>query len=189
IGDYLASIAGGGVSADHPEVQAAQSRVIERINKLLSIKGKRSVDSFWREFGRLMWDKCGMSRTEAGLKEALQKIPAIREEFWKNAAITGSGAEVNETLEKAGRVADLMELGELMCRDALERNESCGGHFREEYQTPDGEALRNDADYCYSAVWGYSGKPEASTSGPLSHTLYKEKLEFENIKLQQRSYK
>jgi succinate dehydrogenase / fumarate reductase flavoprotein subunit len=189
IGDYLASISSGGVSADHPEVKAAQARVSERTTKLLSIKGKRSVDSYWREFGRLMWDKCGMNRTEAGLKEALQKIPAIREEFWQNAAVTGSGAEINETLEKAGRVADLMELGELMCRDALDRNESCGGHFREEYQTPDGEALRNDAEYCYSAVWEYNGGPDAVTSGSLKHTLHKEKLEFENIKLQQRSYK
>jgi succinate dehydrogenase / fumarate reductase flavoprotein subunit len=189
IGDYLASQPTASTAVDHPEVKAAEGRVNERINKLLSIKGKRSVDSLWREFGRVMWDKCGMSRTEAGLKEALQKIPAIREEFWSNAAITGAGSDLNETLEKAGRVADLMELGELMCRDALERNESCGGHFREEYQTADGEALRNDEQYCYAAVWEYKGTPTDVTKGAMTHQLHRENLEFENIKLQQRSYK
>lgn len=180
IGGYLADQKPGGVDATHVEAKAAGERVSQRVNKLLGLKGKRTVDSFHREAGRLIWDKCGMSRTEAGLKEALRRIPEIRAEFWENAIVTGTGEEFNQQLENAGRVADFLEFGELMCLDALERNESCGGHFREEYQTPDGEALRNDEKYCYSAVWEYSSNGEI---------LNKEPLSFENVKLATRSYK
>ena len=186
IGDFLAHNKAGELDSSHTEIKGAESRVKERINKLLTIKGKRSVDSIWREFGRLMWDKCGMARTRDGLNDALKKIPALREEFWHNAAVTGSGEDLNEVLEKAGRVADLLELGELLCLDALDRNESCGGHFREEYQTPEGEALRNDTDYCYVSAWEFKG---GDSSTAMRHELNKESLQFENIKLQQRSYK
>ena len=126
-------------------------------NRLLEIHGKRTVTSFHRELGKLMWDDCGMARTEAGLKKALKRIPELREEFWKNVNVLGSGEELNQSLENAGRVADFLEFGELMCLDALQRNESCGGHFREEFQTPDGEALRDDDKYSYVAAWEYAG--------------------------------
>ena len=148
----------------------------------MSIKGKRTVTSFHRELGLLMWDKCGMARNEAGLKEALQKIPALREEFWKNVNVPGSSGSLNQSLELAGRVADFLEFGELMCRDALARSESCGGHFREESQTDDGEALRDDANFAYVAAWEHKGEnapPE----------LHKEPLEFTKVHLAQRSYK
>ena len=151
-------------------------------SKLLGIKGKRTVDSFHRELGKLMWENCGMARNEAGLKDALQKIPALREEFWKNVTIPGVGAEMNQELEKAGRVADFLELAELFATDALERKESCGGHFREESHTPDGEALRDDDGYCYAAAWEYKGPKERQV-------LHKESLAFEHVHLTQRSYK
>jgi succinate dehydrogenase / fumarate reductase flavoprotein subunit len=163
-------------------VKAAEAEVQARVSTLLSIKGKRTVLSFHRELGHLMWDYCGMARNKKGLETALQKIPALREEFWKNVIVPGSGAELNQSLEAAGRVADFLELGELICRDALEREESCGGHFREEHQTPDGEALRDDSRFCHVAAWEYAGEGKT----PIRNV---EPLEFENVHLQQRSYK
>ena len=154
----------------------------ERTKKLLSIRGKRTVDSIHKQLGLTMWEKCGMGRNRAGLEEAIAKIPEIREEFWKNVFVPGSGEDLNVSLEKAGRLADFLELGELMCRDALVREESCGGHFREEYQTPDGEALRNDEKFCHVAAWEWKG--EGAT--PERHT---EQLEFEFVHLATRSYK
>jgi succinate dehydrogenase / fumarate reductase, flavoprotein subunit len=158
------------------------AEVEERIKRLLSIKGKRTPDSFHRELGTLVWDQCGMGRTKAGLELALQKIPALREEFWQNLAVPGSGEELNQSLEKAGRVADFLEFGELMCRDALHRNESAGGHFREEFQTDEGEAKRNDDEFSYVAAWEYTG----DVSNP---KLNKEPLTFEYVHPSQRSYK
>ena len=153
-----------------------------RVQRLLSINGKRSVASFHRELGHIMWEKCGMARNAAGLQEALREIPALREEFWKNVTVPGGNTPLNQTLEHALRVADFMELGELMVRDALHREESCGGHFREEYQTEDGEALRDDDNFAYVAAWEYTG----DDSEP---RLHKEPLQFEYVHLAQRSYK
>ncbi len=182
IGNYLASTKLEPVTTDAPEVKAAVADVRSRTEKLLGIKGKRTVASFHRELGRIMWEYCGMARDEAGLKKALELIPALRAEFWRDVMVPGSGADLNQTLEHAGRVADFLELGELMCRDALHREESCGGHFRTEYQTSDGEALRNDEEFAYVAAWAFAG--EGNTP-----VLNKEPLVFENIKLSQRSYK
>jgi succinate dehydrogenase / fumarate reductase, flavoprotein subunit len=182
IGDYLASVKLEPVSPDAPEVKAAVADVAHRTSKLLGVKGKRTVASFHRELGKIMWEYCGMARDAAGLQKAIELIPSLREEFWKDVTIPGSGADLNQTLEHAGRVADFLELGELMCRDALHREESCGGHFRTEYQTPDGEALRNDEKFAYVAAWEYAGEGKT----PI---LNKEPLIFENIKLSQRSYK
>jgi succinate dehydrogenase / fumarate reductase flavoprotein subunit len=152
------------------------------VSKLLSIKGRRTVDSFHRELGKIMWEYCGMARNEAGLKTALEKIPALREEFCADVNVVGANEELNQSLEKAGRVSDFLELGELMCLDALERRESCGGHFREEYQTPEGEALRDDANFAHVAAWEYNGPGER----PRRH---QEPLSFEYVHLTQRSYK
>jgi succinate dehydrogenase / fumarate reductase, flavoprotein subunit len=182
VSNFLASQPAGGVDENHAAVRQTVSEVEERINRLLSIRGRRTPDSFHRELGSLVWDQCGMARTEAGLQLALQKIPALREEFWSNLAVPGSGFELNQSLEKAGRIADFLEFGELMCRDALHRNESAGGHFREEFQTEDGEAKRNDADFSYVAAWQYSG----DVSSP---KLVKEPLTFEYVHPSQRSYK
>ncbi|MDE3153027.1 MAG: fumarate reductase/succinate dehydrogenase flavoprotein subunit [Gemmatimonadota bacterium] len=182
IGDYLGSNKLEPVSADHPEVRAAEAAVVERTKRLLSINGKRSVTSFHRELGKLMWEYCGMARTADGLKHALQEIPKLREEFWQNLTIPGTGQELNQSLEHAGRVADFFELAELMCIDALHREESCGGHFRVEHQTPDGEAKRNDEQFAYVAAWEYKGVGEPPV-------LHKEPLEFENVHLATRSYK
>jgi succinate dehydrogenase / fumarate reductase flavoprotein subunit len=182
VSNFLASQKAGGVDASHPAARQTQTEVEERLNKLLSIKGKRTPDSFHRELGALVWDQCGMARTEAGLKEVLTKIPALREEFWQNLNVPGSGEELNQSLERAGRVADFLEFGELMCRDALHRNESAGGHFREEYQTDDGEAKRDDAEFSYVAAWEYTG----DLSSP---KLNKEPLSFEYVHPSQRSYK
>jgi len=182
IGHYLASGKPEKIGPDHPEVVAAERAVTERIQKLLSIRGKRTVTSFHRELGHLMWDYCGMARNQRGLETALQKIPALREEFWASVTVPGQGPELNQSLENAGRVADFLELGELICRDALLREESCGGHFREEHQTPDGEALRDDERFCHVAAWEYAG--EGGT--PIRHV---EPLTFEYVPLQQRSYK
>jgi succinate dehydrogenase / fumarate reductase flavoprotein subunit len=182
IGDYLAQHKPGGFTVEHPDAQSAERRVRERVGALLKLNGNRPVDYYHRQLGKLMWDKCGMGRSEAGLKEALARIPELKADFMANARVTGVGAELNQELEKAGRVADFFEFAELMCIDALSRNESCGGHFREEYQTEDGEAKRNDDEYCYSAVW--SLKEDGS-----GHDLTKEPLTFENIKLSTRSYK
>ena len=181
IGDYLARLKTPKVSADQPEAKKAEADVRQRIEKLLSIRGKRSVDSFHRELGHIMWDFCGMSRTDAGLKEALKRLPELKAQFWKEVNVLGSGEELNQALERAGRVADFIELGELMCIDALHRTESCGGHFREESQTPDGEAKRDDANFSYVAAWEYKG-PDAAPG------LNKEPLAFESVKLAQRSY-
>jgi succinate dehydrogenase / fumarate reductase flavoprotein subunit len=150
--------------------------------KLLDINGTRTVDSFHRELGKIIWEYCGMARNAEGLKKALGLIPALREEFWKNVRVLGANQEFNQSLEKAGRVADFLELGELMCMDALNRNESCGGHFREEYQTPEGEALRDDTNYSYVAAWEYKGEGFAPV-------LNKEPLTFEYVHPSQRSYK
>jgi succinate dehydrogenase / fumarate reductase flavoprotein subunit len=182
ISDYIASNKLEKVDTSHPAFREAERCVAEQTKRLLSINGKRTVDSFHRELGKVMWDYCGMARNQAGLEYALGRIPEIREEFWRNVNVPGSDAELNQALEKAGRVADFLELAELICLDALHRRESCGGHFREESQTPDGEALRDDEHYAYVAAWQYTGagnKPE----------LHKEPLTFENVHLAQRSYK
>ena len=182
IGDYLASHRLEKVDAARPEFKAAENLVAERTRKFLSIDGSRTVSSFHRELGKIMWEYCGMSRNERGLKIALQRIPELREEFWRDVNVPGSDAEINQALEKAGRVADFLELGELICLDALHRTESCGGHFREESQTPDGEALRDDEHFAYVAAWEYAGEDRPPV-------LNKEPLVFENVKLSQRSYK
>jgi succinate dehydrogenase / fumarate reductase flavoprotein subunit len=182
IADYLAGAGLTKVDHTHPEVRAARETVEMQTRRFLGIKGKRTVDSFHRELGKLLWDKCGMARNAAGLRDALRRIPQIREEFWRNVNVPGSDVELNQALEKAGRVADFLELGELMCLDALHREESCGGHFREEYQTEDGEALRDDERFAYVAAWAYAG----SDRPPV---LHKEPLAFEYVHLAQRSYK
>jgi succinate dehydrogenase / fumarate reductase flavoprotein subunit len=182
IGNYLAQTKLDKVDPNHVDCRETEVDVENRIKKLLNVNGKRTVDSFHRELGRLMWDECGMSRNEAGLKKALERIPELRAEFWENVNVLGDNEELNQSLEKAGRVADFMELGELMCKDALDRNESCGGHFREESQTPEGEALRDDENYTYVAAWEFQG----DVSKP---KLYKEPLIFEYVPPSQRSYK
>jgi succinate dehydrogenase / fumarate reductase flavoprotein subunit len=182
IGDYLAGIKPDRPPADHAEVRAAAEQVESRTERLLAANGKRTVDSFHRELGKLIWDKCGMARTATGLREAIQRIPAIREEFWRNVNVPGSDGELNQALERAGRVADFLELSELMCRDALHREESCGGHFRVEYQTEDGEAKRDDERFAYVAAWQHRGDGQEPC-------LVKEPLEFEYVKPATRSYK
>jgi succinate dehydrogenase / fumarate reductase flavoprotein subunit len=182
IGDYLASNKLEKVDASHAAFTAAEAEVAGRTGRFLSINGKRTVASFHRELGKIMWRYCGMSRNDAGLRTALKKIPELREEFWRDVNVPGSDVELNQALEKAGRVADFLELGELICLDALHRTESCGGHFREESQTADGEALRDDENFAYVAAWQYAGEGR-------SPVLNKEPLVFENVKLSQRSYK
>ncbi|MFM7814368.1 MAG: fumarate reductase/succinate dehydrogenase flavoprotein subunit [Flavobacteriales bacterium] len=183
IGNYLADeIRTGKISTDLPEFDAAEKHVREQINRLMNNGGTLPVDHFHRRLGKVMWDKCGMGRNAEGLKWAIQEIQKIREEFYKNACIPGTADYMNQELEKALRVADFIDLGELMCYDALERNESCGGHFREEYQTEDGEALRDDEKYMYVAAWEWTGNPSEPK-------LNKEDLIYDNIKVQQRSYK
>jgi succinate dehydrogenase / fumarate reductase flavoprotein subunit len=182
VGDYLAGVKPAGTQTDLPEFKASESEITTGVERLLSINGKRTVDSFHRELGHIMWEYCGMARNDAGLRKAIARIPEIRKEFWENVTVPGTGAELNQSLEKAGRVADFLELGELICKDALHRTESCGGHFREESQTPDGEALRDDEHFTYAAAWEYTGP----NSEPI---LNKEPLVFENVKLAQRSYK
>ena len=182
IGNYLAGQKAGATDANHAAFAEVENEVRARTSKLLGVKGSRSVDSFHRELGALVWDKCGMARNAAGLKDALKRIPALRERFWKEVRILGSGAELNQELEKAGRVADFLEFAELMCRDALVREESCGGHFREEHQTQDGEARRDDANFKHVTVWEWKGVDQA----PVEH---REPLVFENVKLAERSYK
>ena len=182
IGDYLAQASLVPVTADHPEVKAAEAAAMKRMRQLVGIKGKRSADSFHRDLGKIMWDRCGMARDKAGLKSAIQDIGTLKEEFWSNVSVPGSHTDLNQALEKANRVADFMELGELMCRDALEREESCGGHFRTEYQTAENEALRNDVDFAHVAAWQYNG--ELTTPSRLV-----EPLTFESVQLSQRSYK
>jgi succinate dehydrogenase / fumarate reductase flavoprotein subunit len=183
IGEYLADdIRTGKIPTNTPEFDAAEKEVKERISFFINNKGTKTVDSFHRRLGKVMWDKCGMARNEQGLKEALAEIRAIREEFWKEVRVPGSDTSFNPELDKAGRVADFLELGELMCLDALTRKESCGGHFREEHQTPDGEAERDDVNMAFVSAWEYTGDPGQAN-------LHKEELIYENIKVVQRSYK
>ncbi len=182
IGGYLAGQTGGAVTAEHGAFKETESDVNGRVKRLLAVKGKRSPRSFHKALGKIMWDRCGMGRTASGLVQAISDIRALRGEFWDNVQVTGTGDTFNVALEMAGRVADFLEFGEMMCLDALHRNESCGGHFREEYQTEEGEALRNDDDYAYAAGWLYRGDDKLPA-------LAKEPLAFENIKLSQRSYK
>ncbi|HXG91370.1 MAG TPA: fumarate reductase/succinate dehydrogenase flavoprotein subunit [Blastocatellia bacterium] len=182
IGDYFASVKPAKPSTDNPEFRGAEEGVRKRLERLLSINGRRTAREFHRELGRLMWDKCGMARNEAGLKEVLERIPQIREEFWEDVSVLGTETEFNQSLEYAARVADFLEFAELVAYDALHRNESCGGHFREEYQTEDGEALRNDEEYSYVAAWQYTG----TDSRPV---LHKEPLVYEEVHMTQRSYK
>lgn len=181
IGNYIAGTKIDKVSTSHEAFKASEELVRSGINKLMNIKGNRTVDSFHKELGRIMWDKCGMSRNDAGLKSAIQEIGKLREEFWTNVKVPGDANYINPELEKAWRVADFFELGELMCRDALDRKESCGGHFREEYQV-DGEAKRDDENFCYVAAWEFTGVGKQPT-------LHKEELKFDNVKLATRSYK
>jgi succinate dehydrogenase / fumarate reductase flavoprotein subunit len=182
IGDYLATTELSAVDETTPEVVETRASVTGRIETLLSTKGNRTVDSFHRELGHLMWDYCGMERSEEGLRKALDRIPELRREFWSNVTVPGTGAELNQSLEKAGRVADFLELAELMCLDALHRAESCGGHFRAESQTPDGEALRDDEHFAYTAAWEFTGRGQAPV-------LHREDLVFDYVHPTQRSYK
>jgi len=181
IGDYLSSAKPEKIDPGHPEARLVQEETTQLTRRLLGVGGTRTVDSFHRELGRLMWDKCGMARSASGLREALGLIPELRQEFWRDVNVPGSDAELNQALEKAGRVADYLELAELICRDALHREESCGGHFREEFQTEDGEALRDDERFAYAAAWEYGKDAEPR--------LHKEPLTFEYVHLAQRSYK
>jgi len=182
LANYLSGLLGSSpVPTDDPVFTQAETSVGDVVARLLSVKGTRSVDHFHRELGKIMWDNCGMARNEAGLQKALSEIPALREEFWKDVRVLGSGS-LNQSLEKATRVTDFFELAELMVRDALHREESCGGHFREESQTEDGEALRQDDKYAYVGAWEWTGKGNAPS-------LHKESLGFDYVKLTQRSYK
>ncbi len=183
IGDYLADdIRTGPISTDSPEFEEVENGIRERIDKLMSGSGKHSVDYYHKKLGKIMWNKCGMSRNAADLKSAGEEIAALRKDFWENVKIPGDKVGMNTELEKAGRVADFLELGELFAKDALNRNESCGGHFREEYQTPEGEALRDDKNFRYVAAWEYKGEPKDAV-------MHKEDLVFENVELKTRSYK
>jgi succinate dehydrogenase / fumarate reductase, flavoprotein subunit len=182
LGDYLAGISSEKIGTDRPEFKEAIDVVNSRVNKLLSIKGKKTVDELHRELGLIMWEYCGMSRNDAGLRTAKKKIQDLKKEFWTNVNILGAANELNQELEKAGRVADFIELGELMVDDALNRSESCGGHFREESATTDGEAMRKDDEFTYVAAWQFKGEDQPEE-------LHKEELKFENVKLTQRSYK
>ncbi|MBE2999269.1 fumarate reductase/succinate dehydrogenase flavoprotein subunit [Nocardiopsis sp. HNM0947] len=182
INDYLASGPFEKIDESHPDAQAAKEEVTSRIDKLLSIQGSRTVDSFHKELGHIMWEYCGMERTEEGLRKAIELIRDLRNEFWRDVKVLGTNDELNQALEKAGRVVDFLELGELMCIDALHRRESCGGHFRAESQTEDGEALRHDDEFAYVAAWEFGG----DDSKPV---LHKENLEYEYVEMKQRSYK
>jgi succinate dehydrogenase / fumarate reductase flavoprotein subunit len=182
IANYLVTVKPGAVTDAHPEFKKSAAEVKGSIDKLLSINGKKTVGEMHRELGKIMWNNVGMARSDASLKQAIKEIPALREEFWKNVKVTGSGEEFNQQLENAGRLADFLEFGELLAKDALHRKESCGGHFRVEHQTDDGEAMRDDENFCYAAAWEFKGvnkEPE----------LHKEPLKFENVHLAVRSYK
>jgi len=189
VANYVAKQAAEGkltkADTSHPEVRKAEADVKARINKFLSIKGKRSPDAFHRELGLMVWEYCGMARSEEGLKTLLKKVPELREQFWSGVSVLGSGESLNQGLEKAGRVADFLEMAELLARDALDRKESCGGHFRVESQTDEGEAKRDDDNFQYVAAWEYKGDDK----GPTEPVLHKEPLEFEYVKPSQRSYK
>lgn len=182
IGHYLASNSFEELSSEHPDFKRAEAEVRDRISTILNINGKRSVDSFHRELGLLMWEKCGMARTKSSLENALDRLPSLKEEFWSNLRVLGSCESFNQSLERALRVADFLDFSELVCRDALSREESCGGHFREEYQAQDGEAKRDDEHFCHVAIWEYAGKG-------IEPKRHKEELIFENLDLATRSYK
>ncbi|ASU82662.1 succinate dehydrogenase flavoprotein subunit [Nocardiopsis gilva YIM 90087] len=182
INDYLAAGPFESIDENHPQAKEAADAVRQRIDKLLSIQGERTVDSFHKELGQIMWEYCGMERTDEGLRKAIDRIRELRREFWTNVKVLGTNDELNQALEKAGRVADFLELGELMCIDALHRRESCGGHFRGESQTEDGEALRHDDEFAYVAAWEFGGEGEQPV-------LHKEALEYEYVEMKQRSYK
>ncbi|MCH1612858.1 MAG: fumarate reductase/succinate dehydrogenase flavoprotein subunit [Flavobacteriales bacterium] len=183
IGDYLSDdIRTGSISTDSPEFEEAENNVNKLLDQLINNKGKHSVDYYHKKLGKIMWDKCGMARTETGLTQAIKEIKKLREDFWKNVTVPGNRNELNKELEKAGRVADFLELGELFAKDALTRNESCGGHFREEYATKEGEAKRDDKNFTFVSAWEYVGEPSEAK-------LHKEQLEFENIEVKERSYK
>ncbi|MGH9816759.1 MAG: succinate dehydrogenase (quinone) flavoprotein subunit, partial [Candidatus Acidiferrales bacterium] len=182
LGHYFASTKQTKVATGHPAFKDAEAAVAARVKRLLGIKGKRSPDSIHRELGKALWEDCGMARTEASLQRASQNVPALREEFWQNVRVLGEGQNINQSLEKAGRIADFLALGELICLDALERRESCGGHFREEFRTAEGEAQRDDVNFCHVAAWEYLGEG----SKPARHI---EPLQFESVQLQTRSYK
>ncbi|OLT25566.1 succinate dehydrogenase flavoprotein subunit [Nocardiopsis sp. CNR-923] len=182
INDYLAAGPFESIDESHPDAVAAKEQVTSRIEKLLSVNGSRTVDSFHKELGHIMWDYCGMERNEEGLTKAIERIRELRAEFWRDVKVLGTNDELNQALEKAGRVADFLELGELMCVDALHRRESCGGHFRSESQTEDGEALRHDDEFAYVAAWEFGGENEKPV-------LHKEALEYEYVEMKQRSYK
>ena len=182
IGNYLANARQDNLDTDHAEVKQVESEATERVNRLLGVKGRRTVDSFHKELGKMMWNYCGMTRNKEGLAHAIEKIPEIREAFWEDVKIIGTNEELNQSLEKAGRIADFLEFGELLCRDALVREESCGGHFREEYQTDEGEALRDDDQFTHVAAWEFTGENRE----PVRH---EEPLTFEYVHLMQRSYK
>jgi succinate dehydrogenase / fumarate reductase flavoprotein subunit len=182
VGDYIAKTKLQQVDTGAAEFRSAEACVAELTKKLLGIRGHHTVDAFHRQLGKIVWDYCGMSRTGAGLEKAIVEIRELREQFWRDVNVPGSSDDLNQSLEKAGRVADFFELAELMCIDAREREESCGGHFREEYQTPDGEAQRNDEEFSYAASWEYKGAEN-------SPELHKEPLAFEYVHPSQRSYK
>jgi succinate dehydrogenase flavoprotein subunit len=182
VGNYLAGAGLAPVAPDHAAVRGVEAAVRERVTRLLAVAGKYSVDHFHRELGRILWEHCGMERSADGLRTALQRIPALREEFWRDVRVLGGNEELNQALERAGRVADFLEFAELLCLDALHREESCGGHFRSEHQTPDGEALRDDERFAYVAAWEYAGDG-------VTPVLHREPLVFENVHLATRSYK
>jgi succinate dehydrogenase / fumarate reductase flavoprotein subunit len=167
---------------DHEAFKEAEEKARGMIRRLLTCRGQRTVASFHKELGKVLWEHCGMSRNAAGLQQALQRIPALREEFWRNVNVPGDEGELNQSLERAGRVADFLELGELLCRDALDRQESCGGHFREEHQYEDGEAKRDDANYAHVSVWEWQGPDRAPA-------VHREPLVYEEVKMATRSYK
>jgi succinate dehydrogenase / fumarate reductase flavoprotein subunit len=182
VSNYLASVKPGGVPADHPEVKRAEQDVGDRLRRLLAVKGKQSVTHFHRELGKVMWNNCGMARTAGSLEQGLSRLPELRNEFWHGVSVTGGESEMNRTLDVASRVADFLEFGELMCHDARNREESCGAHFREEYQYEDGEAKRDDEHYSYVAAWEYQGLDKAPA-------LHKEPLNWEFVHPSVRSYK
>jgi succinate dehydrogenase / fumarate reductase flavoprotein subunit len=182
IANYLVTVKPGQIKEDHPEFKKSADEVKGQVNKLLSINGKKTVSELHRALGKIMWNNVGMARSKQSLTAALKEIPALREEFWKNVKVTGSGEEFNQQLENAGRLADFLEFGELLAKDALHREESCGGHFRVEHQYDDGEAKRDDENFCYAAAWEFKGNDKEPE-------LHKEPLKFENVHLAVRSYK
>jgi succinate dehydrogenase / fumarate reductase flavoprotein subunit len=182
LGNYLSTQKAGGVDSNQNEFKDAEKQQIEKIDKLMRVGGKRTVDSFHRELGKVMWDDCGMARSAESLNRAIGRIQSLRNEYWRDVNITGSPGEPNNVIERAGRVADFMEFAEVLCRDALTRNESCGGHFRVEYQTADGEAKRDDANFAHAAVWEYRGADAEAAR-------HEEPLVFEELQPAERSYK